>query len=194
MEQNGAPGLPATGSLLVRARRGDSRALSQLLRVQGDRLRAWARGRIPAWARELNDTADLVQDALLRTLQRVDRFEDRGKGSLQAYLRTIVTNAVHDQERRVLRRPVQPLEGEEFHLASSERSPFLLVEQEERDRLYRDCLQKLGASDRLLVVGRLDLDLSYQQLALMTGRATAGAARVATRRAVARLGRLMGNG
>ena len=87
--------------LLARTRQGDERALSALFRRHGRALRQWARGRLPKWARGVNDTADIVQDALLQTFRRIDRFEDRGKGALQAYLRQAATNRIRDEIRRV---------------------------------------------------------------------------------------------
>jgi hypothetical protein len=41
--------------------------------------------------------------------------------------------------------------------------------------------------ERLLVVGRLELQYNYEQLALITNRPTASAARVALRRAILKL-------
>jgi hypothetical protein len=46
----------------------------------------------------------------------------------------------------------------------------------------------------MLVVGRLELDYTYEQLALVSGRATAGAARLAARRAVIKLADRMTGG
>jgi DNA-directed RNA polymerase specialized sigma24 family protein len=77
--------VPASGELLRRARDGDSRALSTLLRRQRSALTRWARGRLPRWARHVADTADLVQDALLNTFRRIDRFDDRGARAAHAH-------------------------------------------------------------------------------------------------------------
>jgi RNA polymerase sigma-70 factor (ECF subfamily) len=66
-----------------------------------------------------------------------------------------------------------------------------VIESEERRR-FRDALARLGEDERMLVVGRVTLELSYEQLAAATGRPTADAARVATRRAVLRIARLVG--
>src|ERR1043165_9312034 len=82
----------ASGELLERARDGDSRALSALFRRQASALRRWAHARLPRWARHVADTADIVQDALMQTFRRIDRFDYRGRGALQAYLRQAATN------------------------------------------------------------------------------------------------------
>ena len=52
-------------ALLARVRGGDAAAREALLRRYWPRLERWAHGRLPAWARDLNDTGDLVQETLL---------------------------------------------------------------------------------------------------------------------------------
>lgn len=180
----------ASGALLNRARAGDHRALSTLFRRQGDALRRWAHGRLPLWARRMTDTVDLVQDALLQTFRRIDRFEHRGKGALQAYLRQAVSNRIRDEMRSVGRRPFEPL-PEELPHDSRDSSPFDQVEQGERERRYKAALHRLSEQERLLVVGRIELGYSYAQLALLTGRATPDAARVAVRRTIVKLAEVM---
>src|SRR5687768_7211409 len=91
--------------LLRRARQGDERALSSLFQRNRNALLKWARGRLPRWARNASDTTDLVHDVLANTLGRIEVFEDRGKGALQAYLRRAVDNRIADELRKVARRP-----------------------------------------------------------------------------------------
>jgi hypothetical protein len=59
------------------------------------------------------------------------------------------------------------------------------------DRKYEAALELLNQDDRKLVVGRLELRYSYEQLAVCTGRASRVAALLATRRAVISLARLL---
>ena len=94
---------PAESSLdlLERARAGDASALDALMARHLPRLRRWASGRLPRWARDVADTQDLVQDTLLQTFKRIDRFEPRGEGALQAYLRQGVLNRIRDEYRRI---------------------------------------------------------------------------------------------
>src|SRR3954462_5064684 len=92
-KQDTRPSL-STAGLIERARGGDQRAVNTLFRRQGHWLRRWARGRLPQWARAIHDTADVVQDALMQTMRHIDRFEDRGKGALRAYLRQAVDNRI----------------------------------------------------------------------------------------------------
>jgi RNA polymerase sigma factor (sigma-70 family) len=177
--------------LINRARAGDSSAIGELFRRQSNSLRQWARGRLPQWARSVNDTADMVQDALLNTFRRLDQFEDRGKGALRAYLQQAVMNRISDEMRRVVRRPTTALDGGVFDVAGQGPSPFDKALDAERERHYKRALASLSDAERVLVVGRLELGYNYEQLALISGRSTAEAARVAVRRAVVKLAETM---
>jgi RNA polymerase sigma factor (sigma-70 family) len=181
----------STAGLLRRARDGDELAINTLFRRHGHWLRKWARGRLPRWARAIHDTADVVQDALVQTIRRLDRFEDRGRGALKAYLRQAVDNRIRDVIRSVNRRPVESLEQTVFDLAGCEPSPFDEAAVAERERKYKKALDTLTDEERLLVVGRLELGYNYDQLALIANRSTAEAARQAVRRAVVRLAERM---
>src|SRR5262249_14843838 len=89
--------LVATTELLRRAKGRDRAALDALAARYLPRLKSWASGRLPMRARSLLDTADLVQETLLRTLERLDQIEVRGPGGFQAYVRSAVLNRIRDQ-------------------------------------------------------------------------------------------------
>jgi RNA polymerase sigma-70 factor (ECF subfamily) len=154
-------------------------------------LRKWAHGRLPLWARQMSDTADLVQEALLQTFQRLDKFENRGKGALQAYLRQAVTNRIHDELRRVARRPVMELDESAANISDRGASPLDAALDAERDRKYKAALATLSDEERLLVVARVELGYNYEQLALVSNRSTSEAARLAVRRAVLKVAERM---
>src|SRR5215211_2540190 len=99
------PPLESTIALLARAKSGDSSALDQLVTRCLPPLRRWASGRLPHWARDLAETQDLVQDAVLRTLPRLASFEPHHPGALQAFLRQAVSNHIIDEIRKAKRRP-----------------------------------------------------------------------------------------
>ena len=180
-----------SAELLARAKAGDSRAISLLFQRHGPELRQWARGRLPRWARTVADTTDMVQDVLLRTFRRIDRFEDRGKGALRGYLRRCVTNRILDEMRSVVRRPTDELEDRLFDLPGHTPSPYASAVDAEEQRHYKDALATLTEEERMLVVGRIELGYNYDQLALIGGRATPEAARQAVRRAVKKLAERM---
>src|SRR4026207_42279 len=97
--------LDSTFQLLSRARTGDQAAIERLFARHLKPLQRWASGRLPKWARDLADTDDLVQEALLQTFKKIEDFEPRRVGALQAYLRQAVLNRVRDELRRKARRP-----------------------------------------------------------------------------------------
>ena len=180
-----------SAELLARAKAGDTRAISQLFQRHGPELRQWARGRLPRWARTMADTTDVVQDVLLRTFRRIDRFEDRGRGALRGYLRRSVMNRIHDEMRKVVRRPTGQLEDRLFEMPGEQPTPFDSAVDAQRARHYKAALATLTEEERLLVVGRIELGFNYDQLALIGGRATPEAARQAVRRAVKKLAERM---
>ena len=59
---------------------------------------------------------------------------------------------------------------------------------------YETALQTLRDDDRQAIVGRLEMDYSYEELAVMLGKSSPGAARVAVSRALVRLAEAMGRG
>ena len=84
-----------TVELLRRARAGEHDALERLFDHHVPILRRWASGRMPRWARNADDTWDVVQETVVQTLKHIDTFEPRGVGALQAYLRRAVINRGH---------------------------------------------------------------------------------------------------
>jgi RNA polymerase sigma-70 factor (ECF subfamily) len=178
--------------LLRQARQGDRDALDALFARHAPGLRRWARGRLPRWARGVADTADLVQDVLLNAFRRLDAFEARRKGALQAYLRQAIQNRIHNEFRTFTRRaPHDPLDTDRVDDAPS---PFDRAVDAETTARYKTALARLDNADRELIVGRIELDYSYDQLAAACGRPTAESARLAVRRALLRLAAEMDRG
>jgi RNA polymerase sigma-70 factor, ECF subfamily len=175
----------ATHDLLMRARRGDERALEALLERCLPALRRWARGRLPAHARDLSDTQDLVQETVMHVLQRLHVFEYRHQGALQAYLRQAINNRILDELRRVRRRPT-PVELSD-NRADPAPSPVEHAIGREGLERYEAALQRLRPADREAIVARIELQQSYEEVAIALGKPTANAARVAVTRALARL-------
>ena len=95
----------STFHLIERARAGDQEALERLFARHLKPLQRWASGRLPKWARDLADTDDLVQDTLVQTFKRIEHFEPRRVGALQAYLRQAVLNRIRNELRRKGRQP-----------------------------------------------------------------------------------------
>lgn len=178
--------------LLERVRQGDSEALELLLRRYVPALRRWAHGRLPRWARDLADTEDIVQDTVLKTIQNLGSFEHRHDGALQAYLRQAVMNRIRDECRRVARRP--RVAGLDEHLAGDALSPLEAAVGVQALERYEAALQRLRPAERELIVARLEMGFSYSEIAVMLGRPTPDAARLAVTRALVNLARILNNG
>lgn len=175
----------ATVELLSLARSGDEAALNRLLERCLPPLRRWAHGRLPPFARDMQDTGDLVQDTVIAALRRLDGFEARREGALQAYLRQALANRITDVVRQHLRRPV-PTEVSE-QLADAGASPLELAIGSENHQRYEAALSRLRDEDREAIVARVELQYGYEDLAVALGKPTANAARVAVTRALRRL-------
>lgn len=175
--------------LFVRAQEGRASAVQQLFTRLLPDVTLWARGRLPAWARARVDTDDLVQEAFGGVLRRLDRFEPRRSQAIRAYLKQSIRNRICDEVRRAGKIEVADQTG--VQPASPEDSPLDRAISSENRRRYLEALACLDEQDRELIVGRIELDYSYGQLALATSRPSADAARVAVRRALVRLASLM---
>ena len=171
--------------LLERARAGDEAALNALLARYLPRLRRWASGRLPRWARDMADTQDLVQEAVVQTFRKIEGFEWRGDGALQAYLRQAILNRIRDELRRAGRRPANAaLDSQSPDVAPSPLEEAIGAQALER---YETALQRLRAEDREAIISRIELGCTHEQLASVLGKPSANAARMAVERALVRL-------
>jgi RNA polymerase sigma-70 factor (ECF subfamily) len=178
--------------LLLRVRAGDEEALDVLLRRYVPALRRWASGRLPRWARDMTDTEDMVQDAVLKSLRRLGTFTPQREGALQAYLRQAVMNRVRDEIRRHGRTPDRDELDDETPGGGV--SPLEAAISAEGIHRYEAALAQLKDEDREAIVARLEMGYSYGEVAVMTGKPSADAARVAVSRALVRLAELMRRG
>lgn len=184
-----APGLDTTAHLLERIRAGDAAAREALCARFLPVLARWAHRRLPAAARALAETDDLVQVTLLRALNRVDEFVPHGEGAFLSYLRTILLNAVRDEVRRALRTPEHlPLLEDDGPPQISELERLL---GRERLALYERALAELAADQRVAVILRLEFGYSHAEIAAALGRASADAARMLVARALVTMTRVM---
>ncbi len=180
-----AGALESTAFLLDRVRGGDDRARERLVARFLPLLRRWAQGRLPARARGLADTDDLVQVSLLRALEHVNDFEVRREGAFLAYLRRILVNALRDEIRRSTRRASEPLDGRD--VASPDAS--LIEQQIGRDvvETYEAALERLTEAQQEAVIMRLEFGYGYPQIAETFGDTTPNAVRMLVSRALVRL-------
>jgi RNA polymerase sigma-70 factor (ECF subfamily) len=183
--QRSTPDATQTVELLARARAGDDSALEQLFDRHIPLLRRWARGRLPRWARDITDTSDLVQETVVATFRRLESFEPRGDGALQAYLRQALINRVRNELRRASTQPA----GTELQSGIHDEKPSPLEQAigvQTLDR-YEAALARLKQEDRDAIVSRVEFGMTFDEVARALGKATPDAARMAVVRALERL-------
>jgi len=168
-----------------RAQAGDRQALDDLLARYLPRLQRWASGRLPIGIRTMNDTGDIVQEAVINALRNFNGIELRTEGAFLAYLRQSVNNRIIDQYRRHVRHPKRGELPEDAAAPGS--TPLEAAIGAEAHERYERALASLRDGDREAIVLRMEFDLGYDEIALQLGKPTAAAARMAVVRAIGRL-------
>ncbi len=147
-------------SVMARIREGDDAALAVLY----DRYAALALGMALKIVREQSEAEDVVHDAFVAVVERVDQFRP-DRGSLVAWLVTMVRNLALDRARRRNRRaqivdeelrhepPPSPLDPEQISWIERERDAV------------RGAMGKLSASQRETLEIAFFEGLSYPEIA-----------------------------
>ena len=147
-------------SVMARIRAGDDSALAVLY----DRYATLALGMALKIVRDQNESEDVVHDAFVAVVERVDQFRP-DRGSLVAWLVTMVRNLALDRTRRRTRR-AQILEDEVRHEPPQ---PVLDPEQIswlEREReAVRSAMSRLSDSQRATLEIAFFEGLSYPEIA-----------------------------
>jgi RNA polymerase sigma-70 factor, ECF subfamily len=178
--------------LVLRARQGDQAALDDLCARYLPRLRRWAHGRLPGWARDAVDTQDLVQTTLTQVVQHIHTFEPRHEGAFQAYVRQALLNRIRDVVRRAHRLPApEPLSTER---PASDPSPLEEAIGRELLERYEGALMRLKADDHEAIVARVEMGLSWSEVAEVLGKNSADSAQMTVNRALVRLAKEMAHG
>lgn len=189
----GADGrLDTTFELVQRAKSGDAAAVDQLFARHLPALRRFASGRLPRRARDLMDTDDLVQETVIRAVRRLDGFEPRHEGALQAYLRQAIMNRIRDEARRVGRAPI--VDALDEHERDHSASPLEAAIGTEAVERYEAALARLRPQEREAIIARVELGQSFEEVAQTLGKPSSDAARMAVSRALLRLAEEMSRG
>ena len=181
--------LETTARLLERVRAGDQAARERLFARVLPALTRWAHHRLPAGARDLAETDDLVQMTVTRVLGRLDSFEARGEGAFLAYLRRILLNLVRDQIRSAHVRP----RSASIDDAVPDPGPSVLERTVRRDTLdrYEAALAELEPEQREAVLMRVEFGYSHARIAEAMGKPSPDAARMTVARALIAIARRM---
>lgn len=179
-----------TTDLLHQAQRGDAAAMEILMSRYLPRLNRWATGRLPANARSLLETNDLVHETLLRAIEGLGRIEETTPGQFQAYLRQAILNRIRDQMRWAHRRAGSKPVSED--LVDSGASPLEDAIGADLLARYERAREQLNEDERLFIHLRIELDFDYDDIAAIMSRPSRGAARMGVQRALRKLARLIG--
>ncbi|HWW96028.1 MAG TPA: sigma-70 family RNA polymerase sigma factor [Vicinamibacteria bacterium] len=127
-------------------------------------------------ARSPAEADDIAQEALLRAVRRLDRF-DPLRGEVEAWLWRIVANVASDMQRAERRRLALWTRLSRVREVTIESVESLAIDHIDNQRLLAS-LRLLGPRDRTLLALRFgaDLDLSAVGEALGMSEATAGRA------------------
>jgi RNA polymerase sigma-70 factor (ECF subfamily) len=174
--------LDSTLALVFRARGGDRVAREQIAARYQAALLRFAHGRMPIAARGMVDTVDLVQVAMMRTLERLDHIDTSLPGSLLAYLRKAVLNLIRDEIRRARRWP-QRAELDEG-LPAHDQDPLEAVISKQELERYNLALLQLPADQQEAFLMRIEMDCSHREIADALGRPSENAARMLVKRAI----------
>jgi len=189
-QPSNAPLDPESSFVLVqRARRGDESALNQLLERYTRRLRIWAHGRLPAYARGPADTMDVVQDTLLKVVKKLDTFEPRHEGAFLGFVRTTLHNDILDRIRKAQRRGITT--PTDSAMPSRDASPEQEAIAAQLTDRYEAALARLKPDQREAIVTRIEFQLPWPETAVALRKPTVAAAQMAVRRALVRLAQEM---
>lgn len=135
--------------------------------------------------RDAHAAADLVQDVLLMTLERLRQGEVREPERIASFVLGACRQTVIDQKRgRQRRQHLLDIYGDDLSLADAAPAPVLDVER------LQGCLQLLPERERTVLVMTFFDDSDADEVARATG-ITAGNARVVRHRGIERLRRCL---
>lgn len=138
----------------------------------------------------LAETADLVQETMVRTIGHVAHIEPEREGALLAYLRTALHNRIRDEIRRAARRP-EEVELDEALNEHPAPTPLETIIGHEAAERYEAALLQLRDIDREAIIARLELQLPFEDVARALDKPSVDAARMTFRRALERLAEAM---
>jgi RNA polymerase sigma-70 factor (ECF subfamily) len=188
-----SPDESASLELVRRIQDGDRAAWNELYERYHDQLLLAVRMRLGAGLRRFLQSEDIFQSVALEAFRALERFEYRGQGSLENFLKTLVLNKIRDRADTfgAQKRAGSVTLDEELAgtLASGAGEPGY-HDAGRYERLER-ALEALPAEQRELILLRKLDGLSSQEVAQRLGLSDE-AARKAYSRALARLTTLIG--
>jgi len=176
--------------LIAAARRGDAVAAEALFASLYGPLDRYLSGRLPREVRALWETGDFVQEVFVRAWAEIASFDRDSPAAFWGFLRTIARNLAIDVCRVELQRR-HVTQTEANYPSPADPNGRDIVESLARQELYERALAALDEKVRSALLLRLELDASYEEVALELGVSSPEAARKAMRRALDEVARRM---
>ena len=171
--------------LVIRANAGDDAAVAALYSRYKPRLQRWAHNRLPPHARGALQTEDLVQDTLTHVLGHLTAFNPRHEGAFQGYVRTALKNRIRDVARWQKRRGSRDVLDSE--MKADDASPLDMAIGQQTLERYDRALERLRPEDRDLIIARIEMGLSNDEMRVMFEKPSAAAVHMALSRALIKL-------
>lgn len=184
-----APTILSTRSLLQRVQDKDPEAQRKLFEVYQPRLLHFVHGRLPSEGRPALESIDLVQEIWLRACRSLEHFEPEGAGAFWAWLRRIARNALVDQYRkpRPTAESLVDADGSNVEVPGHGTTPPAAVLRKEEEQHLEHALDELAERDKRAILLRLEVGLSFEEIAVDGRFPTADAARKCVTRTATRL-------
>ena len=160
--------------LISQARAGSREALNLLYDRSAARLLAFIRLRLGPDLRQRLESRDILQAAMLRSLERIRQFEGHETRSWMSWLTRIAENEIRDRvdyqhrQRRDAARDV-PLD-EEAPLKALTRSALTRVIQDEESRRLETAIDALPDAHREIILLRTFQELSFAEIGKRLGK------------------------
>jgi DNA-directed RNA polymerase specialized sigma24 family protein len=161
----------STTVLLDKASTGNQQALEELHHRYLDRLKRWARIRVPGEARVLLDTDSLVDRKLERTLNTVTSSSSEARGDFLGDVRRSIDEGIASE--------------------LTQRKNSLAEHASAQDEGYEEAFRRLGLIDQTAIAARLEEGMTYDEIAHELGAQDADDARLAVSHAIVRLAQAM---
>lgn len=185
------PETESTATLLHKVKAGDNQARERLVKTYLPIITKWAHGRLPQYARDLSETADMVQKSLISALAKVDDFDAVREGAFLAYLRQILLNNIRMEIRRVTRKNKHGTERSDIELKDMEASVMQKAIGYEALEKYEKGLMSLKEKAREAVMLRVEFGYTFSEIALAVEMNSANAARMLVSRSLVDLAKGM---
>ncbi|AIQ12529.1 RNA polymerase sigma factor [Paenibacillus durus] len=149
------------GEWIRRIRQGETEYLTPLI----ERYYADVQKYCHWWVRNEEESKDLTQETFYRFCRHIEGYTNAGK--CRAYLYTIARHLCSDHLRK--RPPLSWENAEELIDRATLQKSCSVEEQVEREQLVHEMLQLLPEEQRELVFMRFCLDLTFRDIARITG-------------------------